>query len=564
MIERNRKILISVLIFLTGIICFIFTLEAVNSQKIAFGIKVANFNLGNQTLKVSQEILKDKWDTYANSEIVLHYQNRAWAIKLADLGFQINYQTTANQAYQITRQSNDLINLKDQLAALVGFYNLSLIYVVDEQRFESRTAEIFQNIEQLAKDATLIFDQETDQFILQESNKGSAIDREKLLNDLSNRIKVFSNQSISLNLINDYPEVEDNEVDAVFKKANQILEGHPFRLDFEERHWTIKKEVLVDWIKFEAIEQENSNNQILDLSLDRAKMREYLKKYVASIIDRPKTNARLKIEDNKATLFIPEQDGFEVKMDRTLDQLTENILGGPPIQKTNVTASRSRPKIKLWQTNNLGINTLIAQGVSNFAGSPNNRVHNIKTGIAKLNGIILNPGQEFSFNTLLGDSGPEQGYLPELVIKKGKVIPEYGGGLCQVSTTFFRAAINSGLQITERYAHAFPVAYYAPHGFDATVYDPRPDLRFVNNTSAHILLQAVVEGNQLTINVYGTDDGREVRIEGPYIMLSRPNGSMKTVLTQRVYLEDEIIEEQVFYSNYNSPDLYTNNTNDSE
>jgi len=560
MTKTSRKISISILIFLIGIIYLIFTLEAVNSQKVAFGIKVADFNLGNQTLRVSQEILKDRWDTYANSEIALTYQDQTWQIKLADLGFQINYQTTANQAYQITRQSNDLINLKDQLAALVGFYNLTPIYVIDEQRFESRTAEIFKDIERLAKDATLTFNQETDQFILQPSNKGSAISREKLLNDLSGRIKSFSNQSISLSLVNDFPEVEDGEIGIALEKANQILESHPFRLDFEERHWTVKKEVLVDWIKFEATEQENSDNQILGLSLDRVKMREHLKNYVASTIDRPTTNARLKIEGSQATLFIPEQNGFEVKMDRTLDQLTENILSNPSIQKTEITASRSRPKIKLWQTNNLGINTLIASGVSNFAGSPNNRIHNIKTGSAKLNGVILNPSQEFSFNTLIGDSGPEQGYLPELVIKKGKLVSEYGGGLCQVSTTFFRAAINSGSKIIERYAHAFPVVYYKPHGFDATVYDPRPDLRFINNTSAHLLLQTIIEGNQLTVNVYGTDDGRRVKIEGPYIISSRPNGSMKTVLTQRVYLEDEIIEEQVFYSNYSSPNLYTNDS----
>jgi len=560
MTKTNRKISISILIFLIGIIYLIFTLEAVNSQKIAFGVKVANFSLGNQTLRVSQKILKNKWDAYANSEIALTYQDQAWQIKLADLGFQINYQTTANQAYQVTRQSNDIINLKDQLAALVGFYNLAPIYVIDEQRFESRTAEIFKDIERLAKDATLTFDQEIDEFILQPSNKGSAISREKLLNDLSDRIKSFSNQSVSLSLVNDYPAIEDNEVGIALEKANQILESHPFRLDFEERHWTIKKDVLVDWIKFEPIKQEDSDNKILGFSLDRTKMREHLKKYVASIIDRPKTNARLKIEENQATLFIPEQDGFEVKMDQTLDQLTENILSDPPVQKTTVIASRSRPKIKLWQTNNLGINMLVAKGVSNFAGSPNNRIHNIKTGAAKLNGVILSPGQEFSFNTLLGDSGPEQGYLPELVIKKGKVIPEYGGGLCQVSTTFFRTAINSGLKITERYAHAFPVVYYAPHGFDATVYDPRPDLRFINNTSAHLLIQTIVEGNQLTVNAYGTDDGRRIKIEGPYIISSRPDGSMKTVLTQRVYLEDEIIEEQVFYSNYSSPNLYTNDS----
>jgi len=109
----------------------------------------------------------------------------------------------------------------------------------------------------------------------------------------------------------------------------------------------------------------------------------------------------------------------------------------------------------------------------------------------------LNQNEEFSFINFLGETGPGQGYLAELVIKKDKTIPEYGGGVCQVSTTFFRAAINSGLKITERQHHAFPVTYYNPQGFDATVYDPKPDLRFVNNTPDHLLIETYVQGNEV-------------------------------------------------------------------
>ena len=204
----------------------------------------------------------------------------------------------------------------------------------------------------------------------------------------------------------------------------------------------------------------------------------------------------------------------------------------------------------------MGINTLIGQGISNFAGSPKNRIHNIKTGLAKFNGLILNPQEEFSFNALLGGSGPEQGFLPELVIKKDKTVPEYGGGLCQVSTTLFRAAVNSGLEITERAPHAFPVEYYYPQGFDATVYEPSPDLKFINNTPGHLLIEGLIQGSQLIFNFYGTDDGRRVKIKGPYVLEKKEDGSMKTVLYQEVYQQDELISQETFYSNYDSPDLF--------
>jgi len=227
-----------------------------------------------------------------------------------------------------------------------------------------------------------------------------------------------------------------------------------------------------------------------------------------------------------------------------------------PIKKTVIAAQKLLPKITLNQTNDLGINVLLGQGTSNFYGSPKNRVHNIKTGVAKFNGLIINPDEEFSFNALLGGSGPEQGFLPELVIKKNKTVPEYGGGLCQVSTTFFRVAINSGLKITERSAHAFPVQYYNPQGFDATIYEPHPDFRFVNNTPNHILIETKVRGYQLIFNFYGTNDGRNIRIKGPYILESNEDGSMKAVLYQEIYQKGELINKQEFYSNYKSPDLY--------
>ncbi|MCK4919362.1 MAG: VanW family protein, partial [Candidatus Pacebacteria bacterium] len=196
-------------------------------------------------------------------------------------------------------------------------------------------------------------------------------------------------------------------------------------------------------------------------------------------------------------------------------------------------------------------------GESNFAGSPSNRRHNITVGAAKFQGVLIGPDDTFSFNTALGNVGPKEGYLPELVIKKGETIPEYGGGLCQVSTTTFRGAVLAGLEITERKNHAYPVQYYAPQGTDATIYPPHPDLQFKNNTPAYILIQTKIIGNKLYFDFYGSDDGREIKTKGPVIYDKKPDGSMKSVWTQQVYDENkELLFEKKFYSIYKSPNLY--------
>ena len=565
-----HKIVITILILFIGLVLTIFALQIINCQKIAWGVKIGGLKINVRQPQTAQQVLENKWDEFINQEIDFLNQENHLSTQIANFGFEINLQQTIDQAYQISRQSNFFNNIKEQLIALMGYRNTPVIYTINIEEFDNQVAEIFKDIEKPAQNALLIFNEEINDFSLQHSTTGTAIDKEQLLDDLFNRLQSFSNNPIELKLLADYPEIKNNEVDSALEKVQQILASQPYYLIFNNESWTINKETIIDWLKFEPIKENETdpaesklngvNNQILGVLLDRDKIEKYLDN-IAKTINRPPIDAQLETEENRAIVFNPAQEGFEIKKTATIDRLITNILLNPPIKKTTIIADKASPKIALKNTNNLGINTLIGQGISNFTGSPKNRVHNIKTGAAKFNGLILTPNEEFSFNNLLGGSGPEQGFLPELVIKNHQTIPEYGGGLCQISTTFFRAAANSGMKITERRAHAFPVVYYSPQGFDATIYEPKPDFRFINNTPAHLLIQAIVEGTQLAINFYATDDGRKVGIEGPYVLERKEDGSMKTVLTQKVYQNGEITEEQIFYSNYDSPDLYTTPAN---
>lgn len=165
--------------------------------------------------------------------------------------------------------------------------------------------------------------------------------------------------------------------------------------------------------------------------------------------------------------------------------------------------------------------------------------------------LIIAPGEEFSFVEHLGEVDEVNGYLPELVIRNNKTEPEFGGGVCQVSSTVFRAAIYSGMKITERRNHSYPVQYYLPYGMDATIYIPKPDFKFLNNTGNAVMMQSVIEGTKLTFRFFGTKDGRDVSIDGPYILERNTDGSMKTTFTQVVKSASgqEIIRDE-FKSNY--------------
>jgi vancomycin resistance protein YoaR len=168
---------------------------------------------------------------------------------------------------------------------------------------------------------------------------------------------------------------------------------------------------------------------------------------------------------------------------------------------------------------------LIGQGVSHFAGSIENRKFNVGLAASRINGVLIPPGEEFSFVKTVGDISGASGYKQAYVIKSGRTVLDDGGGVCQVSTTIYRAALNTGLPITERTAHAYRVGYYEqgfPPGLDATIYSPSVDLKFKNDTGHHILVQARVEGTDLTVDLYGTSDGRSVELTRPVIVSQSP------------------------------------------
>ena len=277
--------------------------------------------------------------------------------------------------------------------------------------------------------------------------------------------------------------------------------------------------------------------------------------HLAKDINLPAVEANLKIKNNTALEFTPSETGEELDIYKSAyDSLTRLQAGE---KQSELTINEKKPERLLGQTNNLGITELIAEGVSGFAGSPNNRRHNIAVGLEKFKGVIIAKGEEFSFNKYLGPVEKENGFLPELVIKKTGTVPELGGGLCQVSSTTFRAAMQAGLPITERRNHAYAVQYYAPQGTDATIYPGIQDLKFINDTPGAILIWPYLKDkNTLVFDFYGTKDSRQVTLEKPVVTDRKDDGSMKASWTRQVVTADGKERTDVFKSTYASPALY--------
>jgi len=538
------------MVILLIIVIFFFALNTVNANKINWGMKIANVSVGRLNPQQAQEKLQTPTQDFLEKELFLNYKEFYWQTNPENLGIKIDIPATINLAFSKS-------NVWWQLASLFG-YNIKPIWQINEQKLENFFQTNLSTIHQPAQNASLAYNQEKQDFITISTKEGIVIDKRKFKKELAKNINAFQQTDIQLALIKDYPEVLESETQQAYEKAKELLENVPIKITVEDKEIDlIDKEKLLELMDFEPVlDPENINNKILGVKFNQQPIKDYLISLVPLINQEP-IDARLTIKNNRVIAFALSQNGIKLEIEENIPILSSRLLNPPTSGEIQLKITIIQPKITTESINNMGITALLSKGISNFSGSPQTRIHNIKIGTAKFNGLLIKPEEEFSFNDILGEIGPEQGYEPELVIKRDKTIPEYGGGLCQVSTTVFRAAINAGLEITQRHPHAFPVKYYNPQGFDATIYPPFPDVRFINNTPSYILVQTKIVGYDLIFEFYGSDDGRKIKIDGPYQYDIKEDGSMKAKLFQKVYdKNNKLIIDKTFYSNYKSPDLY--------
>ena len=228
--------------------------------------------------------------------------------------------------------------------------------------------------------------------------------------------------------------------------------------------------------------------------------------------------------------FTPSRNGREI--DRPL--LGDQIVSRFKLLPTNNSITFAipikviAPSVKSSTADELGIKNLLGRGESFFYDSIPGRIYNIGLGTQKVNGSLIAPGETFSFDNAIGTISALFGFQKAYAIKEGKTVLDDGGGVCQVSTTLYRAALNAGLPIIERSAHTYRVGFYEQGGFlpgmDATVYPPSPDFKFKNDTGGYLLLQALTDYDhaKLTFEIFGTSDGRKTEINGPYILSTSP------------------------------------------
>lgn len=271
--------------------------------------------------------------------------------------------------------------------------------------------------------------------------------------------------------------------------------------------------------KFQSLTKPTIINPVYDIN-EYALYREMAT--VAKEIDLEPEDALFQFRNGRVSAFRQAKIGRHLNQERTLalfaQKLPDFLVSQEKTLIIDLPIEPLSPKVTTEAASGLGIKELLATGVSYFYDSIPERLFNIELGAQRTNGVIIAPGEIFSFNQAIGTISAQTGYRKGYSIVEGKTVLDDGGGVCQVSTTLFRAVLNAGLPVVERAAHAYRVGFYEQGGFlpgmDATVYPPSPDFRFLNDTLHHLLLQNYFDtvNKKLSFEIYGASDGRQTTI----------------------------------------------------
>ena len=324
-----------------------------------------------------------------------------------------------------------------------------------------------------------------------------------IFSKIINMLKLSTqNENIGLVMVCDYNVLQYAINEKLGEKVTDVEEysvefGEDELLVFNGRSGRVASAQKLLNLISKAVE-ENTLSQTISLSIETVEPAPInIDKFIEEYNREPKDAAVS--EKGEEITIIPEIVGVELNEAEARKILEENKNSS---DKYSVPAKITYPEITSAQLEAEYLDTIIGTYSTDYSTSSTNRKTNIHLASSKINGITLNPGEVFSFNNVVGPRTQSTGYKIAHVYSGGKVIDGIGGGICQVSSTLYNAAVLADMEIAYRTNHSMPVSY-VPLGRDATVSYGSIDFKIKNNKESPVKFEIICSGSTLTINVYG-------------------------------------------------------------
>ena len=538
--KKRRPMLIAGLVLMSLILVAALVpagfLLAMNDRVLP-GVMASGVKLGGLTreaagvrLNAEAAIFENQGANFTDGKRTVHLEALAFSPSDPDASFDLyslNMDAAAEAAFAVGHRGSVWQRITEASTALWHGWSVPILVSFDDARLAAALRNIWSADEKPVVDAKLNIVMNGNAFVSAMAlpdKAGMEFDYSRAVSDFKDHITSLDKSDVALQTAATQPRIRTADVTALITEVPSALKIAPLALTADEWRWKLEAADIAAMLQAQIDAYGRPA-----LGISDAAAAAYFKKIAADYdIAASDTHFEIDPETRKLTVFEPGRDGRKIDIERTVAALKNalaNELVGSGSADFNVVTIVAKSQAVTESAADLGIKEILGIGRSDFSGSSNNRIKNIKHGSSKLNGLLIAPNEEFSLINALNPVTLEDGYFPEQIILGDRIKLDVGGGLCQIGTTTFRAAMNSGLPIVERQNHSLVVHYYADPlngnpGTDATVFGPHPDVRFKNDTGHWILFttEINVPKKALTYTLWGTSDGRHGSYSPPKVL----------------------------------------------
>jgi vancomycin resistance protein YoaR len=494
-----------------GLLVIATVYHAVFAKRIIPGVYVGKVRVGGMTFLEAKKTLED-YEKKVTKELVIKSGDKEYIIKASDIGLVYDWDSSVTRAFEVGRTGNIFIDNKDKLAGLFRGLFVAAFYDYDDELAGAKFSLIKADANTEAKNAGLAFDKDGNLVIT------PAVEGVKVVDELLHKAFTSSFDRIdfsqkTLPTKNVKTKVSEADLQASLPEIKKIITNEITVRD-GNKSWKLDKTQLLDLLKF-------TKNGKLEFMLDEPKFEAFSDSVAQDVNELPRGQV-MGMNEKKVTAFKLIRDGKELDQKEFAKRFKDAFFNAKStVELPMSTVSGLADKEKY------GILALLGEGVSTYKGSGAGRIHNLTLAAERTNGVLVAPGAIYSMNNSIGEVEASTGYDIAYIIQEGRTVLGSGGGVCQTSTTIFRAVLNAGLPVVVRHPHAYRVSYYEqnmPVGFDAAVFQPSWDFQFKNDTPNYVLVQSSynLEESSLTFRIFGTPDGRTVEITEPVVTNQSP------------------------------------------
>ena len=473
---------------------------ALSHNRIHAGVSIHGVDVGRMTAEQALAKVDGVVAAKEAQAATVTSPQQKWEVLPADVGTKIDVQATVDAAYMTTRSGNPIGNTFRRLKLYIAGKDVPLKGTVDSAKMDKIVGKIAKALDHPPVNAGLKI--QGGKISVIEGAPGTVVDQKQLKTRLTALFLDLKSDTFAAPIVNAQPAITATDTSEAVAAAKVMISA-PVTLTSGDASWVITPDQIQGFMDFRA--QGTGEQSVLVPYLSAKKAAALLAQVGGKIGSKPK-DATWTTDGQTATV-VPGKTGRQLDPDKTAAALTAAALSSSSRTATAV-VNEAQPNITTEKAKSMGIVAKLGSFTTQFSGSAN-RISNVQQAASYINNTLLAPGQEFDFDTVVGERTAARGFKTAPAIIGGKLEDTLGGGICQVATTLFNAVFFAGLDVTARTNHSLYISHY-PTGRDATVSWGGPALRWVNDTPDWVLVRTAYSSNSLTFVIYGTPQGRKV------------------------------------------------------